>query len=82
MKNPHANADPFGKVYNGPYSLDDTVNWTPELKKALNYDSMHAMANIYSGVFWIDLETAKKCFHLFSTATRPEKFKHKVCFHG
>ena len=47
--------NPWGhKCYNGKFSVNDTRNWTAELKQALGYVNLKAKDN---GIFWMDLDT-------------------------
>ena len=48
VKNPWAH-----KRWTGAYSHLDQKNWTPELRKELNFDQLSAIQND-NGIFWID----------------------------
>lgn len=66
--------------WKGNFSEKDTVHWTAGLKKALNFDP-NAAAMIDNGVFWIDLESAKRFFDVIYVNWNPNIFSHTTCYH-
>lgn len=73
--------NPWSSVrWKGRYSPFDKQNWTPELRKALNYDQVKDI-QYDNGIFWIDLESLIKIFDTLYMNWNPELFKRKVVIH-
>ncbi|EDV27259.1 uncharacterized protein TRIADDRAFT_37459 [Trichoplax adhaerens] len=66
--------------WKGKYSETDTVNWTPELIKALNYDLDRAKTSD-NGVFWINLESLCHFFDVIYLSWNPKLFKYRYTLH-
>lgn len=65
--------------WRGNFSEYDVVNWTAELKSALNYDPKLA-CNIDNGIFWIDYESLLQFFDVFYLSWNPSLFPYtSVC---
>ncbi len=75
LKNPWAH---FG--WKGDFSKEDAVNWTREMKVALNFDPS-SVKYVDNGVFWISFNDMKKYFDSCSVSWNPEFFPHKMSFH-
>ncbi|TPX33127.1 hypothetical protein SmJEL517_g03958 [Synchytrium microbalum] len=75
VKNPWSH-----KRWKGPFSHLDTKNWTPELKRELNYDQLGAMQND-DGIFWIDFESVCSKFDSIHLNWNPELFKYRYVLH-
>ena len=54
IKNPWAH-----KRWKGPFCPQDKVNWTPALRRALQYDQAAAM-QFDNGIFWMDYDSLRK----------------------
>ncbi|KAF7730256.1 calpain 7 [Apophysomyces ossiformis] len=76
VKNPWSH-----KRWCGPYSHADNINWTPELKEALNYDPCIAEKND-DGIFWIDFESVCQHFTSIHLNWNPELFTHRWVLHS
>ena len=68
VKNPWAK-----KRWKGNYSAQDKINWTPQLKQALNYDP-DAASQYDNGVFWIDFKSVRKYFRVVHMNWNPGLF--------
>ncbi|KAK3277900.1 hypothetical protein CYMTET_14125 [Cymbomonas tetramitiformis] len=67
--------NPWSSVrWNGPFSPGDTKRWTPELRRALNYDTAKAQW-IDNGVFWIDWRSLLTYFAKLHFNWNPFLFK-------
>ena len=75
LKNPWAHTG-----WKGAYSKDDSVNWTKELKVALNFDP-HSVKYVDNGVFWISFNDMKKHFDSCSVSWNPDFFPYRQIFH-
>ena len=67
--------------WKGNFCENDTVNWTPEMKKALNYDPKSAQ-QFDNGVFWIDYESLCRFYDVIYINWNPELFKYTHCIHS
>uniref|UniRef100_A0A0N5AV39 Calpain catalytic domain-containing protein n=1 Tax=Syphacia muris TaxID=451379 RepID=A0A0N5AV39_9BILA len=67
--------------WKGRYSEKDTVNWTPELCKLLDYSPSDAQ-QFDDGVFWIDYESVCRYFNVFYVNWDPAIFSHSYCIHA
>jgi calpain-7 len=66
--------------WKGNYSEHDTTNWTPEMRKALNYDQLKAI-ELDNGVFWINWESLCHFFDVLYMNWDPNLFKHSFTRH-
>ncbi|OQR88718.1 calpain-like protease [Thraustotheca clavata] len=69
------------KRWKGPYSLDDTQNWTPALQRELGFDLALARQAKDDGLFWIDFRSVQKHFNALFLNWNPELFKHRYTIH-
>ena len=67
--------------WKGAYSVGDAQRWTPELRKALNYDVNTAMQHD-NGVFWIDYPSLLRYFQGVYLNWNPQLFAHNTTHHG
>ncbi|KPM11093.1 calpain-7-like protein [Sarcoptes scabiei] len=73
--------NPWSHVrWKGKYSERDMSSWTPELKKALNYDPNSAK-NFDNGIFWIDIDSLVNFFDVCYLSWNPSLFKYVYCTH-
>ena len=74
--------NPWARVrWKGAFSVYDTKRWTPELRKALDYDQMAAMQHD-NGVFWIDYASLQRFFQGVYLNWNPQLFAHSTTHHG
>ena len=74
--------NPWGRVrWKGRFSPADTVNWTPKLKRALNYDAATA-TQFDNGVFWIDYGAVRQFFATLHMVWNPGLFSFRHVVHG
>ncbi|XP_067938129.1 calpain-7-like isoform X2 [Watersipora subatra] len=66
--------------WKGKFSDQDTQSWTPELRRALNYDPGSAQ-QIDNGVFWIDYDSFCHFYECIYINWNPELFKNTTCLH-
>jgi len=66
--------------WRGNWSEIDTRHWTPEFRKALNYNPEDAQ-NFDNGVFWIDYKSLQHYFDVLYKNWDPDLFKHKYHIH-
>jgi len=76
MKNPWGR-----KRWKGKYSEGDTSNWTPALKRALQFDQTQAM-QFDNGIFWIDWESMLQHFPSVYLSWNPQLLVHRAVRHG
>ncbi|CAK8678024.1 unnamed protein product [Clavelina lepadiformis] len=67
--------------WKGKFSAQDERNWTPALKKALNYDNKFAQ-QYDNGVFWIDWDSAMHFYDTVYISWDPELFPKTICRHA
>uniref|UniRef100_A0A914VRZ6 Calpain catalytic domain-containing protein n=1 Tax=Plectus sambesii TaxID=2011161 RepID=A0A914VRZ6_9BILA len=67
--------------WKGRYSERDATNWTPEMRKALDYNPADAQ-QFDDGVFWIDYESVCHFYDVFYVNWNPALFKHTYCIHS
>ncbi|XP_062509577.1 calpain-7-like [Corticium candelabrum] len=67
--------------WKGNYSEHDSTNWTPEMRKALNYDQLKAI-ELDNGVFWINWESLLHFFDVLYLNWDPKLFKHSFTQHA
>lgn len=73
--------NPWSHVrWRGNYSELDTAHWTPELRKALDYDPNSAQM-FDNGVFWIDYESILRFYDVFYLNWNPQMFSYTYCIH-
>uniref|UniRef100_A0A1B6DQ37 Calpain catalytic domain-containing protein n=1 Tax=Clastoptera arizonana TaxID=38151 RepID=A0A1B6DQ37_9HEMI len=73
--------NPWSHVrWRGNYSELDTVHWTEDIKRALDYDPNSA-AMFDNGVFWIDYESILRFYDVFYLNWNPKLFTHTYCIH-
>ena len=62
--------NPWGHFrWNGKFSTEDKVNWTPELKQIFHYDTLKQSDN---GIFWIDIDSVCEYFESLDINWNPE----------
>ncbi|XP_074844402.1 calpain-7 isoform X3 [Carettochelys insculpta] len=66
--------------WKGRYSENDMTNWTPELKKYLNFDPRTAQ-KIDNGIFWIAWEDLCQYYDVIYLSWSPSLFKESTCIH-
>lgn len=66
--------------WKGNYSELDTVNWTPQLCKLLNFDPKSAKM-FDNGVFWIDYDSLINFFDVVYMNWNPSLFTNTYCTH-
>eukprot|EP01084_Bolivina_argentea_P008901 16650_1 len=76
IKNPWAE-----KRWKGRFSAQDDKNWTPQLRKALNYNP-NKEKQFDNGIFWMCLEDVMQYFSAVFLNWNPELFKYKITQHG
>eukprot|EP01062_Namystynia_karyoxenos_P057207 TRINITY_DN4814_c0_g1_i5.p1 TRINITY_DN4814_c0_g1~~TRINITY_DN4814_c0_g1_i5.p1 ORF type:complete len:1091 (+),score=364.72 TRINITY_DN4814_c0_g1_i5:106-3273(+) len=64
----------------GRFSHQDNVNWTAELREALDFDKRAAKEQD-TGVFWIDWNDVAKFFGRLSLSWNPHRFKYRWAMH-
>ncbi|KAL9655918.1 hypothetical protein ABK040_007539 [Willaertia magna] len=69
------------KRWKGPYSPNDQVSWTPQLKKELNYDTLYT-GDYDNGVFWMNYESLLKYFQTVHMSWNPDLFPHTEVIHA
>ncbi|VDM96021.1 unnamed protein product [Thelazia callipaeda] len=67
--------------WKGRFSEKDSLSWTAELQKALNYNPADAQ-QFDDGVFWIDFESVCRFFDVFYVSWDPSIFPHTYCLHA
>ncbi|KAK6050856.1 calpain family cysteine protease, partial [Cooperia oncophora] len=67
--------------WKGRFSENDTVSWTPSLRKALDYDPNQAKSKD-DGVFWIDFESVCHFFDVFYVNWNPALFPFTFGIHA
>lgn len=67
--------------WKGKFSELDSINWTPELQRALNYDRKSAL-QFDNGVFWINWESALQFFDVIYMNWNPKLFKYRFTLHS
>ncbi|KAI5744303.1 hypothetical protein M8J76_001054 [Diaphorina citri] len=73
--------NPWSNVrWRGNYSELDRLHWTPELKRALNFDPNSA-SMFDNGIFWIDYESILRFYDVFYMNWNPGLFSHTFCVH-
>merc|ERR550534_2008012 len=75
LKNPWAR-----KAWVGRFSSQDRTNWTPEIKKALNYDQWTA-SHVDNGIFWIEMNDMMKFFSGVFMNWNPDLFPIDISQH-
>ncbi|KAI8807885.1 hypothetical protein BJ742DRAFT_811118 [Cladochytrium replicatum] len=61
------------KRWTGPYSPFDKIHWTPELKKALNFDQLGALQKD-DGIFWLSFDSILNIFYSIHVNWNPRNF--------
>eukprot|EP00397_Hematodinium_sp_SG-2012_P020662 GEMP01021303.1.p1 GENE.GEMP01021303.1~~GEMP01021303.1.p1 ORF type:complete len:775 (+),score=122.08 GEMP01021303.1:256-2580(+) len=74
LKNPWSS-----KRWRGKFSPEDTVNWTPALKKQLQYDDL--TSDVDRGLFWMDLNSLCQHFAHLSLNWNTNLFPYQVDRH-
>lgn len=70
--------NPWGHMcFKGKFSVNDTKNWTPELKQALKFEMLENKDN---GVFWIDLDTFCKVYERIYINWNPNLLIYRKSF--
>mmetsp|Transcript_19533 Transcript_19533/g.14240 ORF Transcript_19533/g.14240 Transcript_19533/m.14240 type:complete len:214 (+) Transcript_19533:319-960(+) len=66
--------NPWGRFsWNGKFSENDRVSWTPELKKLLHYDDLHAED---LGIFWIEFDSVCTFFESLDINWNPQLLQY------
>lgn len=74
--------NPWGKKrWTGNYSHLDSASWTPELKRACNYEPMEASSQVDDGTFWISWTDLLLHFDSIHLNWDPSMFPHKHTSH-
>ena len=76
LKNPWAE-----QSWKGKYSSKDLQSWTPQLRKALNYDPVQAEKED-DGIFWIEWKSMVQFFDVCYMSWDPSMFKFSQKYHG
>ncbi|KAK0174924.1 hypothetical protein PV327_010631 [Microctonus hyperodae] len=66
--------------WHGNFSEHDQQHWTPQLKRALDYDPDSA-SQYDNGIFWIDYDSICHFFDVFYLNWNPGLFKYTYCIH-
>lgn len=66
--------------WKGNYSERDKHHWTPDMRKALNFDPTSAQT-FDNGVFWIDFDSLCHYFDVVYMNWNPALFKYTYCLH-
>ena len=70
--------NPWGHFrWNGKFSTEDRVSWTPELKQKFHYDDLKESDN---GIFWIDIDSVCEYFESLDMNWNPELLIYKKSF--
>jgi len=70
--------NPWGHFrWNGKFSTEDSVSWTPELKKIFHYDDLKQSDN---GIFWIDFDSVCEWFESLDINWNPELLIYRKSF--
>ena len=70
--------NPWGRFrWNGKYSTEDNVSWTPELKKIFHYNDLKQTDN---GIFWIDFDSVCEWFESLDINWNPELLIYRKSF--
>ena len=70
--------NPWGHFrWNGKFSTEDSVSWTPELKKIFHYDDLKQNDN---GIFWIDFDSVCEWFESLDINWNPELLIYRKSF--
>lgn len=70
--------NPWGHFrWNGKFSTNDNVNWTPELKRFFHYDDLASSDN---GIFWIDIDSVCDNFESLDINWNPELLAYSKSF--
>jgi calpain-7 len=75
LKNPWSH-----RRWKGKFSETDQQNWTPELRRLLNYNQTQAL-QVDNGVFWIDWKSLQTFYDVIYVNWKPELFRHKSTIH-
>jgi len=75
LKNPWSHTS-----WKGKFSDHDTQNWTPHLRRVMNFDQMSAMM-IDNGIFWIELDDLLQYFGKVGLNWNPGLFKYRISQH-
>jgi len=76
IKNPWAS-----KRWKGRFSANDDKNWTPQLRKALNYNP-NREKQFDNGIFWMNFEDVRQHFSAVFLNWNPDLFAFKITQHG
>jgi len=76
IKNPWAE-----KRWTGRFSANDDKNWTPQLRKALNYDP-EKERQFDNGIFWMNTEEIVQHFSAVFLNWNPDLFSFRITQHG
>ena len=70
--------NPWGHFrWNGKFSTNDKVNWTPELKRIFHYEDLASSDN---GIFWIDFDSMYDNFESLDINWNPELLVYQKSF--